>query len=156
MKQTQNTNTMITINRKALHDYFIEDRFEAGVALQGWEVKSLRAGHVQLDQGYILLKRGEAWLFGASITPLKTVSTHITPEPQRSRKLLLHQRELNKLLGYVERRGYTIVPLTLHWKNNRVKLEMGLAKGKKSHDKRAMEKERDWQREKQRILKLKR
>ena len=156
MKQTQNTNSTIATNRKALHDYFIEDRFEAGLVLQGWEVKSLRAGHIQLDQAYVLLKRGEAWLFGASITPLKTVSTHITAEPQRSRKLLLHQRELNKLLGNVERRSYTVVPLTLYWKNNRVKLEIGLAKGKKSHDKRATEKERDWQREKQRILKLKR
>ncbi|HLB42554.1 MAG TPA: SsrA-binding protein SmpB [Gammaproteobacteria bacterium] len=153
MKQTQNTNITIAVNRKALHDYFIEDRFEAGLVLHGWEVKSLRAGHIQLDQSYILLKRGEAWLFGASITPLKTVSTHITPEPQRSRKLLLHQRELNKLLGNVERRGYTIVPLHLYWKNNRVKLEIGLAKGKKLHDKRATEKERDWQRQKQRLLK---
>lgn len=153
MKQTQNTNITIAVNRKVLHDYFIEDRFEAGLVLQGWEVKSLRAGHIQLDQSYILLKRGETWLFGASITPLKTVSTHITPEPQRSRKLLLHQRELNKLLGNVERRGYTIVPLHLYWKNNRVKLEIGLAKGKKLHDKRATEKERDWQRQKQRLLK---
>ena|SRR3990167_5638766 len=156
MKQTQNPNTKIAVNRKVLHDYFIEDRFEAGLVLQGWEIKSLRAGHIQLDQGYILLKRGEAWLFGASITPLKTASTHITPEPQRSRKLLLHQRELNKLLGNVERRGYTVVPLNLYWKNNRVKLEIGLAKGKKAHDKRATEKERDWQREKQRLFKLKR
>ncbi|OGT35077.1 MAG: SsrA-binding protein [Gammaproteobacteria bacterium RIFCSPHIGHO2_12_FULL_37_14] len=156
MKQTQNPNTKIAVNRKVLHDYFIEDRFEAGLVLQGWEIKSLRAGHIQLDQGYILLKRGEAWLFGASITPLKTASTHITPEPQRSRKLLLHQRELNKLLGNVERRGYTVVPLNLYWKNNRVILEIGLAKGKKAHDKRATEKERDWQREKQRLFKLKR
>ena len=153
MKQTQKTNTTIAVNRKATHEYFIEDRFEAGVSLQGWEVKSLRAGRIQLDQGYVLLKNGEAWLFGALITPLQTVSTHITPDPQRSRKLLLKQREISKLIGSVERRGYTIVPLSLYWKSNRVKLEIGLAKGKKLHDKRASEKERDWQRQKQRILK---
>ena len=153
MKQTQKTNTTIAVNRKATHEYFIEDRFEAGVSLQGWEVKSLRAGRIQLDQGYVLLKNGEAWLFGALITPLQTVSTHITPDPQRSRKLLLKQREISKLIGSVERRGYTIVPLSLYWKSNRVKLEIGLAKGKKLHDKRASEKERDWQRQKQHILK---
>jgi SsrA-binding protein len=153
MKQVQKTNTNISVNRKAQHEYFIEERFEAGLVLEGWEVKSLRAGRVQLDQGYVILKRGAAWLFGALITPLSTVSTHITPDPQRSRKLLLHQRELNKLLGYVERKGYTIAPLSLYWKNNRVKLEIGLAKGKKLHDKRASEKERDWKREQQRLLK---
>lgn len=153
MKQTQKANTTIAVNRKAQHDYFIEDRFEAGLILQGWEVKSLRSGRVQLDQGYILLKNGEAWLFGALINPLATVSTHIIPDPQRSRKLLLHHRELNKLIGNVERRGFTIVPLTLYWKQNRVKLEIGLAKGKKQHDKRASEKERDWQRQKQRLFK---
>lgn len=153
MKQTQKTNTSIAVNRKAGHEFFIEDRFEAGLVLEGWEVKSLRAGRVQLDQGYILLKHGQAWLFGALITPLQTASTHIHPDSQRSRKLLLHQRELNKLIGSVERRGYTIVPLSLYWKNNRVKIEIGLAKGKKLHDKRATEKERDWQRQKQRLLK---
>ena len=153
MKQTQKTNTTIAVNRKAHHEYFIEDRFEAGLVLEGWEVKSLRAGRIQLDQGYILLKDGEAWLFGALITPLQTVSTHITPDPQRTRKLLLTQRELNKLIGNVERKGYTVVPLSLYWKNNRVKLEMGLAKGKKQHDKRAAEKERDWQRQKERAFK---
>lgn len=152
MKKEKSDNT-IALNRKARHDYFIEDRFEAGLVLQGWEVKSLRAGRVQLDQGYILLKHAEAWLFGALITPLQTVSTHITADPQRSRKLLLHQRELSKLIGNVERRGYTVVPLALYWKNNRVKLEIGLAKGKKMHDKRAAEKDRDWQRQKQRLFK---
>lgn len=154
MKKTQKTNTNIAVNRKAHHDYFIEERFEAGMALQGWEVKSLRAGRVQLDQGYVLLKNAEAWLFGALITPLQTVSTHITADPQRSRKLLLHQREISKLIGSVERRGYTLVPISLYWKNNRVKLEIGLAKGKKLHDKRDTEKERDWQRQKQRLLKV--
>jgi SsrA-binding protein len=153
MKQTQKTNTTIAFNRKAQHEYFIEDRFEAGIVLEGWEVKSLRAGRVQLDQGYVLLKHGEAYLFGALITPLQTASTHITPDPQRNRKLLLHHRELNKLIGNVERRGYTVVPLSLYWHNNRVKLEIGLAKGKKMHDKRASEKERDWQRQKQRLFK---
>lgn len=153
MKQTQKTNTTIALNRKARHDYFIEDQFEAGLSLQGWEVKSLRAGRVQLDQGYILLKHGEAWLFGALITPLQTASTHIQPDPQRSRKLLLNKREINKLIGSIERRGYTVVPLSLYWKQNRVKLEIGLAKGKKQHDKRATEKERDWKLEKQRLLK---
>lgn len=154
MKKTQKANANIAVNRKAHHEYFIEERFEAGIALQGWEVKSLRAGRVQLDQGYILLKSGEAWLFGALITPLQTVSTHFIPDPQRSRKLLLHQREIDKLIGSVERRGFTLVPLTLYWKtNNRVKLEIGLAKGKKLHDKRASEKERDWKLQKQRLLK---
>lgn len=153
MKQTQKTNTTIAQNRKAHHEYFIEEHFEAGLVLEGWEVKSLRSGRVQLDQGYILLKNGEAWLFGALITPLQTVSTHINPDPQRSRKLLLSHRELSKLIGSVERKGYTITPLSLYWKNNRVKLEIGLAKGKKQHDKRAAEKERDWERQKQRLFK---
>lgn len=153
MKQTQNTNSTIAVNRKAQHDYFIEERLETGMVLEGWEVKSLRAGKIQLDQGYILMKNGAAWLFGALITPLATVSTHIVPDAQRSRKLLLHKREISKLIGNVERKGYTLVPLKLYWKNNRVKLEIGLAKGKKLHDKRATEKERDWQREKQRVLK---
>jgi SsrA-binding protein len=153
MKKSQNPNTSIALNRKARHDYFIEDHFEAGLVLEGWEVKSLRAGRVQLDQAYILLKNGAAWLFGALITPLQTASTHIDPDPQRTRKLLLHQREINKLIGQVERKGYTVVPLSLYWKNNRVKCELGLAKGKKQHDKRATEKERDWNREKQRLMK---
>jgi len=153
MKKTQKTNATIANNRKASHDFFIEERYEAGVALQGWEVKSLRAGRVQLDQGYVMLKNGEAWLFGSQITPLLTASTHINPDPTRTRKLLLHQRELNKLIGSVERKGYTLVPLQLYWKDNLVKLEIGLAKGKKLHDKRDSEKERDWIREKQRLMK---
>lgn len=153
MKQTQKTNTTIALNRKARHEYFIEDRFEAGLALQGWEVKSLRAGRVQIDQSYILLKGGQAWLLGALITPLATASTHINPDPQRTRKLLLHRSEINKLIGSVERRGYTAVPLALYWKNNLAKIEIGLAKGKKLHDKRASEKERDWERQKQRLFK---
>jgi SsrA-binding protein len=154
MKKTHDTN--IATNRKARHEYFIEERFEAGVVLEGWEVKSLRAGRVQLDQAYILIKNMEAWLFGALITPLQTASTHINPDPQRSRKLLLHARELSKLVGSVERRGYTVVPLNLYWKHNRVKCEIGLAKGKKLHDKRETLKERDWERQKQRMMKLSR
>ena len=153
MKQTQKTNTTIALNRKAQFEFFIEDRFEAGIVLEGWEVKSLRAGRVQIDQGYILLKNGEAWLFGAQISPLLTASTHINPDPLRTRKLLLHARELSKLIGSVERKGYTLVPISLYWKNNRVKMEIGLAKGKKLHDKRATEKDRDWERQKQRVLK---
>jgi SsrA-binding protein len=153
MKQSDKENTTIAQNRKANHEYFIEDRFEAGLVLEGWEVKSLRAGRVQLDQGYIILKYGAAYLFGALITPLPTVSTHINPDPLRSRKLLLHHSELNKLIGSIERRGYTVVPLSLYWKNNKVKVAIGLAKGKKLHDKRETEKQRDWAREKQRLLK---
>lgn len=143
----------IALNKKARHDFFIEERFEAGVALEGWEVKSLRAGRVQLKESYVLVKESEAWLFGAHVSPLATASTHISPDPLRTRKLLLHRKELDTLIGAVERKGYTLVPLALYWKRGRAKLEIGLAKGKKQHDKRAVEKERDWQREKQRILK---
>jgi SsrA-binding protein len=153
MKQTQKTNSQIAKNRKALHEFAIEERFEAGLVLQGWEVKSLRAGRVQLDQGYILLKNAEAFLLGGLINPLPTVSTHIVPDPQRTRKLLLKTKELSKLIGSVERKGYTLVPLSLYWKNNMVKIEIGLAKGKKLYDKRADIKERDWQRQKDREFK---
>jgi SsrA-binding protein len=150
MKQKQKFDTTIAVNRRAHHDYSIEERYEAGITLQGWEVKSLRAGKIQLDQGYVILKNQEIWLIGVQISPLLTASTHIHPDPQRTRKLLLHDREISKLIGSVERKGYTLVPLKLYWKNNRVKLEIGLAKGKKLYDKRASEKERDWQRSKER------
>ena len=153
MTKKQNSNTTIALNRKATHEFFIEERYETGMALQGWEVKSLRAGRIQLDQAYILLKNGEAFLLGALITPLQTVSTHIIPDPTRTRKLLLHAHELSRLIGSVERKGYTLVPLAMYWKNNRVKLEIGLAKGKKLHDKRASEKDRDWKLQKQRLMK---
>lgn len=143
----------IVLNKKARHDYFIEERFEAGLALEGWEVKSLRAGKAQIRESYILLKEGEAFLFGAHITPLPTASTHIKPDPQRTRKLLLHRREINKLIGHVERKGYTVIPTAMYWKQGKAKLEIGLARGKQTHDKRESEKERDWQRQKQRILK---
>ena len=153
-KKTQGSsgNTTIALNRQATHDYFIEERFEAGLALQGWEVKSLRAGRAQLKEGYVVLKGGEAWLLGAHVSALTSASTHIDPDPNRTRKLLLHKRELSRLIGHVERKGYTLVPLAMYWKNGRAKLEIGLARGKKLHDKRAAEKERDWQREKQRVL----
>jgi len=143
----------IALNKKATHDYFIEERFEAGIALEGWEVKSLREGRVQIKESYITLKAGEAFLFGAHITPLSTASTHIRPDPTRTRKLLLHRSEINKLIGQVERKGYTLVPTAMYWKKGMAKLEIGLAKGKKLHDKRASEKDRDWQREKERLFK---
>jgi len=153
MGKKQKFESTIAVNRKAHHDYIIEERYEAGVVLEGWEVKSLRAGKIQLDQGYVLLRNNAIWLIGAQITPLLSASSHIQPDPQRTRKLLLHTNEINKLIGLVERKGYTLVPLQLYWKNNRVKLEIGLAKGKKLHDKRAAEKDRDWQRSKQRNFK---
>ena len=144
---------IIAVNRRARHGYFIEDRFEAGLALEGWEAKSLRAGRAQLTEAYVHVKSGEAWLIGAHFSPLTTASTHIRPDPTRSRKLLLHRRELDRLTGLVERKGYALVPLDLHWTKGRAKLEVGLAKGKKQHDKRAAKKEHDWQRQKARILK---
>ena len=143
----------IALNKKARHEYFIEERFEAGISLEGWEVKSLRAGRLQINESYVTIKEGEAFLFGAHITPLPTASTHIQPDPIRTRKLLLHRRELDKLIGQVERKGYTLVPLAMYWKQGKAKLEIGLAKGKKQHDKRAAEKDRDWQRDKQRLFK---
>ena len=152
-KKDGNSGNTIALNKKARHDYFIEEKFEAGLALEGWEVKSLRAGRVQIQDSYILLKDNEAYLFGALITPLPTASTHIHPDPQRNRKLLLHRQELNKLIGAVERKGYTLIPTALYWKQGRAKAEISLAKGKQSHDKRATIKERDWQRQKQRLLK---
>jgi SsrA-binding protein len=153
-KNKANDNT-IAANRKVRHEYFIEDRFEAGIALEGWEVKSLRDGKVQLDDSYVHIRNGEAFLANALITALKTASTHIRPEPQRDRKLLLHRQELHKLIGAVERKGYTLMPLSMYWKNGLAKVEIALAKGKQLHDKRATEKDRDWQRDKARIMKMK-
>lgn len=143
----------IAENRKARFDYSIEDHYEAGIALQGWEVKSLRAGRAQLKEAYVFVKNGEAFLYGAHISALPTASTHFVPEPTRTRKLLLNRAELDGLTGAVERKGYTLVPLELYWKNGRAKLRVGLAKGKKEHDKRTDEKDRDWKREKSRLLK---
>jgi len=143
----------IALNKKARHDYRLEDRLEAGLALEGWEVKSLRAGKVQMVDSYVLLKDNQAWLFGCLITPLPTASTHIQPDPIRTRKLLLHRDEIDKMVGAVERKGYSLIPTALYWKKGRAKLEIALAKGKKEHDKRATLKDRDWKRDKQRILK---
>jgi SsrA-binding protein len=142
----------IVDNRKAFHDYFIEERFEAGLVLFGWEVKAIRGGRVQLKEAYVVVKNGELWLIGAHITPLQTASTHVHADPTRTRKLLMHAPEIRRLIGHVERAGYTLVPLNLHYKNGRIKLEIGLARGKKQHDKRQTIKEREWNREKQRIL----
>ena len=142
----------IVQNKKAFHDYFIEQRLEAGVALEGWEVKAIRAGRAQIKEAYVIVSNGELYLLGCHITPLPTPSTHIHPDPTRTRKLLLHAEEISRLIGSVERAGYTLVPLDLHYVRGRIKLEIGLAKGKKQHDKRATEKDREWQREQQRVL----
>lgn len=152
-KKKPDKSHVIAANRKARHDYFIDERFEAGLALEGWEVKSLRDGRAQLTEGYVNVRNGEAWLVGAHFSPLTTTSTHIHAEPTRSRKLLLHRNELDRLVGAVERKGYALIPLDLHWSKGRVKLEIGLARGKKQHDKRASNKDRDWARQKERILK---
>lgn len=153
-KKSAPRNNTIAVNKRARFDYFIEQSLEAGLVLQGWEVKSLRDGRVQLSESYVLVKNGEAWLLGCHITPLMTISAHSRPDPIRTRKLLLHERELSRLTASLLRKGYTVVPLTLYWKNNRVKLEIGLAKGKKEYDKRTSLKERDWQREKMRLQRL--
>jgi len=152
-KKSGHGGSTIALNRQAKHEFFIEDRFEAGIALEGWEVKSLREGRVQLNEGFIILHRNEAYLHGTHITPLVTASTHITPNPTRNRKLLLHRNELDKLIGHVERKGYTLVPTALYWKKGLAKLELGLEKGKKLNDTGATEKDRDWSRDKQRLMK---
>lgn len=152
-KQKKTPSNQIAQNKKARFDYHIEETFEAGLSLEGWEVKSIRAGQVSLKESYILLKNGEAWLFGAHITPLLSASTHVNPDPTRLRKLLLHANELNKIIGAVERKGLAVVPLDLHWRRGKVKAEIAIGKGKKEFDKRAVQKERDWDREKQRALK---
>jgi len=143
----------IARNKKARHEFFVEEKFEAGLALEGWEVKSLREGRAQLTESYVHVRDGEAWLLGAHIAPMTTASTHVHADPTRTRKLLLHRHELDRLIGAVERKGYTLVPLNLHWSKGKAKLDIGLAKGKKQHDKRATEKDRDWKRQQARILK---
>ncbi len=145
----------IAENRKAYHDYFIEEKFEAGIVLDGWEVKAIRAGLANLGEAYVIVKDGALHLIGCHITPLPTASTHVQPDPTRTRKLLLHAEEVDRLIGKVERAGYTLVPLNLHYRNGWIKLEIGLAKGKKQHDKRQAEKDREWQREQQRLLRKK-
>ncbi|MDH3533121.1 MAG: SsrA-binding protein SmpB [Gammaproteobacteria bacterium] len=152
-KPSKPKHKVIAVNRRARHDYFIEDRFEAGLVLHGWEAKSLRAGRAQLSESYVQIRNGDAWLIGAHFSPLLSASTHVPADPTRSRKLLLNRHELDRLIGAVERKGFALVPLDLHWSKGRAKLEIGLAKGKKQHDKRATSKERDWQRQKARILK---
>lgn len=142
----------IVENKKAFFDYFVEERFEAGLVLEGWEVKSIRAGRIQLKESYVVARRGEINLIGCHISPLPTASTHIKPEPTRTRKLLLHRKEINQLMGKVERAGYTMVPINMHFSKGRIKLEIGLAKGKKQHDKRATTKDREWNRDKQRLM----
>jgi len=149
-KRQENT---IALNKQASHEFFIEDTFEAGLVLEGWEVKSLREGRIQLKESHIVIHKGEAWLLGAHISPLLSASTHIVPDRVRRKKLLLHQYELDKLIGGVERKGYTVVPLSMYWIKGRAKLKIGLAKGKKLHDKRAASKDKDWQRDKARIMK---
>ncbi len=155
-KEKSKEHPPIALNKRARHEYFIEENTEAGMVLQGWEVKSLRAGKAQITEGYVLVKNGEAWLIGVHIAPLKTTSTHVIADPTRTRKLLLHRRELDRYIGAVERKGHTIVPLKLYWKHGKAKLEIGLAKGKQAHDKRASEKDRDWQREKARVIRSRR
>ena len=155
MSKKETSDNTIVRNKKAFHDYFIEEHFEAGLALQGWEVKSLRAGRAQIKESYVLIKDGEAYLFGCHISPLLSASTHVKTDPTRTRKLLLHRAEISRLIGASERKGYTLMPLALYWKHGRAKLDVGLAKGKKEHDKRESEKDRDWQREKQRLMRVK-
>lgn len=145
----------IAQNKKAFHDYFVEQKFEVGIALEGWEVKAIRAARVQLKEAYVIVRNGEIFLIGCHISPLLSASTHLHPDPVRTRKLLLHAEEIKRLIGSVERAGYTLLPLDMHYTRGRIKLEIGLAKGKKQHDKRRTDKERQWQREKQRLLKAK-
>ena len=152
---TSKGSATIVTNRKARFEYFIEEDYEAGLVLEGWEVKSLRAGKVNLSDAHVILKRGEAWLLGMQIQPLPTASQHTHPDITRTRKLLLNRRELAKLLGHIERKGYTVVPLSLYWKRNKVKVKIALAKGKKAQDKRESSKERDWQRMHARLMKQK-
>lgn len=149
-KRSPNT---IALNKKARFDFFIEESFEAGLVLEGWEVKSLRASKAQITESYVTLRNGEAWLLGAHLTPLSTASTHVHPDPTRTRKLLLQRAEIDRLTGLVERRGYALVALELYWKNGKAKLAVGLARGKKQHDKRSTEKDRDWERDRARALK---
>jgi len=151
-KKPKTASNTIAQNKKARHDYHITDKFEAGIVLSGWEVKSIRAGKCQLVDSYVLLKDGEAWLLGAYIEPLKSASTHVVADPSRTRKLLLSRRELGKLFGATQQEGYTCVALSLYWKKHLVKCEIGIAKGKKAYDKRATEKDRDWNRQKQRVV----
>ena len=152
-KKRKTPDNTIAINRIARHDYFIEDEIEVGMVLEGWEVKSLRAGNLQLKESYVTVKNGEIWLIGAHISPINSVSTHVKPDPTRTRKLLAHRGEIDRLVGMVERKGYTLVAMSAYWSRGRAKMKLGIAKGKKAHDKRATVKDRDWKRDQARILK---
>ena len=152
-KKKSSSGSTIALNKKAKFDYHLEEKFEAGMVLEGWEVKSMREGRAQLKESYVIIRNGELFLFGAHISPLISASTHIHPDPTRMRKLLLNRREISRLIGSVEREGYTLVPVALYWKHGRAKLEIALAKGKKQHDKRASIKEREWKRDKERLMK---
>ena len=152
-KKSKTADNTIAVNRLARHDYFIEDDIEVGMALEGWEVKSLRAGNLQLKESYVFIKNGEMWLVGAHISPLPSASTHVNADPRRTRKLLAHRREIDRLVGLVDRKGYTLVALSAYWSRGRAKLKVGIARGKKAHDKRATIKERDWKRDQARMLK---
>jgi SsrA-binding protein len=151
-KDAKEVNKTIALNRSARHDYHLESRYEAGIALQGWELKSIRAGRMNMGDAYAIVKGGEIFLFGSQITPLSQASTHVVADDRRTRKLLMHRHEIDKLVGYVEREGYTLIPTAVYWKGNKVKLELALAKGKQDHDKRQASKDRDWQRDKQRVM----
>ena len=151
--KTKKASKTIALNKRARFEYHIEERFEAGIALEGWEVKALRDGRVQFADSYVLLKDNEAFLFGCQINPLSTVSTHVVPDPVRTRKLLMHRREIDRLIGAVDRKGYTIIPTAMYWSRGKAKVEVGMAKGKRQHDKRKTEKDRDWERQKGRIMK---
>jgi SsrA-binding protein len=155
MTAPKKSDSTIVFNRKAGFEYFIENQYEAGLVLEGWEVKSLRAGKINISDAHIIVKNGEAFLLGAQINPLQTASTHIIADPIRTRKLLLNRKELNSLIGSVERQGYTIVPLSMYWKKSKIKIKIALAKGKKEHDKRDTVKEREWQRDRSRLMKKK-
>jgi SsrA-binding protein len=150
-KKVKKISNLIADNRKARHDYFLEQTFEAGLALEGWEVKSIRSGHVQLKESYVMIRGGQPFLIGAHITPIKTISLQSNADPYRTRKLLLNQRELAKIIGATQQKGYTVVPLNLHWKRQWIKLEIALARGKKAYDKRESDKKRDWEKEKRRL-----
>lgn len=152
-KKPKTADNTIAVNRLARHDYFIEDDIEVGLALEGWEVKSLRAGNLQLKESYVFVKNGEMWLVGAHISPLASASSHVKADPRRTRKLLAHRREIDRLVGLVDRKGYTLVALSAYWSRGRAKLKIGIARGKKAHDKRATIKERDWKRDQARMLK---
>ena len=152
-KKKKTPSNQIAVNRKARHDYHIEDNFEAGLSLMGWEVKSLRDGRVTMDESYVMARDGELFWFGGQITPLLSASTHVKTDPYRNRKLLMHRREIDRLIGQIERKGMTLVPLALYWKAGRVKMDIGLARGKQAHDKRAADKDRTWKRDKERIMK---